>query len=70
MVQESTTWDETHYFGLGKYLLQTGRWDVPGSILHPPLSYYLHSIPLLFVSTNDALWEQDPARQREPDYRG
>ncbi len=69
MVQESTTWDETHYFGLGKYLLQTGRWDVPGSILHPPLSYYLHSIPLLFVLTNDTLWEPDPTRQRDPHYR-
>ncbi len=69
MVQESSTWDETHYFGLGKYLLQTGRWDVPGSILHPPLSYYLHSIPLLFVSTDDALWEPDPTRQRDPHYR-
>ncbi len=69
MVQESTTWDETHYFGLGKYLLQTGRWDVPGSILHPPLSYYLHSIPLLFVSTDDALWEQDPTWQCDPHYR-
>lgn len=48
MVQESSTWDETHYFGMGKYLLQTGRWDVQGCILHPPLSYYLSSIPLLF----------------------
>ena len=50
--QESATWDETVYFGLGKYLLQTQRWDVPGAILHPPLSYYLHSLPLLFVETD------------------
>ncbi len=69
MVQESSTWDETHYFGLGKYLLQTGRWDVSGSILHPPLSYYLHSIPLLFVSTDDTLWKQNPEWQRDPHYR-
>ncbi len=69
MVQESSTFDETHYFGLGKYLLQTGRWDVPSSILHPPLSYYLHSIPLLFVSTDDTLWKQNPEWQRKPHYR-
>ncbi len=69
MVQESSTFDETHYFGLGKYLLQTGRWDVPGSILHPPLSYYLHSVPLLFVSTDDTLWKQDPRWHRNPHYR-
>ncbi len=69
MVQESLTCDEAHYFGLGKYLLQTGRWDVPGSILHPPLSYYLHSIPLLFVSTDDTLWKQNPGWQHDAHYR-
>jgi hypothetical protein len=60
---ESATWDETHYFGLGAYLLEHQRWDVSGSILHPPLSYYLHGIPLLlagldtsgFVPTSDFL---------------
>ena len=54
---------------MGKYLLQTGRWDVQGSILHPPLSYYLSSIPLLFFSTDDALWQHDPACERDPHYR-
>lgn len=36
---ESATWDETTYLGLGKYILQYHRWDAPGAILHPPLSY-------------------------------
>jgi 4-amino-4-deoxy-L-arabinose transferase-like glycosyltransferase len=51
MRQKSPTWDETILFGLGYYLLNVGRWDVPSSILHPPLPYYLNSIPFLF---NDA----------------
>jgi 4-amino-4-deoxy-L-arabinose transferase-like glycosyltransferase len=69
MVQESSTWDETHYFGMGKYLLQTGRWDVQGCILHPPLSYYLSGIPLLFSPTDDALWRHAPESEQAPLYR-
>ena len=53
---ESATWDETHYFSVGKYLLDTGRWDVPDSILHPPLFFYLSSLPLLSVDTDPALF--------------
>ena len=49
LLQESATWDETGYFGLGRYLLENQRWDVPGSLLHPPLSFYLQSVPLLFA---------------------
>ncbi len=67
-MQESSTWDETRYFGLGKYLLIEHRWDVPGSILHPPLSYYVHSIPLLFFPTDQLLWKSDAARAKDPQY--
>ena len=70
LVQESSTWDETHYFGLGKYLLTHGRWDVPGSILHPPLSFYLHSIPLMFVATDPTVWRTDPSGTNSVEYRG
>lgn len=49
---ESATWDETHYFGLGAYLLEQQRWDVSGSILHPPLAYYLQGIPLLLAGVD------------------
>lgn len=45
---KSPTWDETHYLGIGRYLLTHFKWDVKGSILHPPLTYFLHDIPLLF----------------------
>jgi 4-amino-4-deoxy-L-arabinose transferase-like glycosyltransferase len=70
LVQESSTWDETHYFGLGKYLLTHGQWDVPGSILHPPLSFYLNSLPLLFVATDPKIWQIDPAWAENLEYRG
>jgi 4-amino-4-deoxy-L-arabinose transferase-like glycosyltransferase len=52
LAQESATWDETPYFGLGRYLLENQRWDVKTSLLHPPLSFYLHSIPLLFADVD------------------
>ncbi len=66
---EVAPWDETHYFGMGKYLLQTGRWDAEGCILHPPLSFYLSSLPLLFFPTDDALWHHDPATGQAPLFR-
>lgn len=56
---KSATFDEVQYFGVGKYLMQNQRWDVMGAILHPPLSYYLNSIPLLFVQEDKRLWEYD-----------
>jgi hypothetical protein len=70
LVQESSTWDETCYIGLGKYLVQHRRWDVPGSILHPPLSFVIHSIPLLFVNTDTNLWKADPAKSNDINYLG
>jgi len=62
LIQESSTWDETAYFGLGKYILQTHRWDVPGTILHPPLSYFIYDIPLLFFPTDQSVWTNYPSR--------
>src|SRR5512137_1192409 len=46
-LQTSPTWDETHYLGLGSVLLENPRWDLPSANFHPPLSYYIHSLPLL-----------------------
>lgn len=55
MPQKSVTYDEGIYYGLGKYILQHYRWDTEDLVLHPPLSYYLHSIPLfIFGSANIA----------------
>jgi 4-amino-4-deoxy-L-arabinose transferase-like glycosyltransferase len=57
LVQESSTWDETRYFGVGKYILQNHRWDAPGTTHHPPLSYYISSIPLLFFPGDPRPWK-------------
>lgn len=65
MFFKSATWDETHYFGLGKYLLTHWQWDVPGSIFHPPLSFYIHSIPLLFFPTDETVWHYDTDKKTE-----
>jgi len=63
---QSATYDEVGYIGIGKYLLKHHKWDIPGSILHPPLSFYLNSIPLLFVHTDDRIWNYD---NYDPEYR-
>ncbi len=43
---KSPTYDEYSYYGLGKEILVTGSWEKPGTEFHPPLSYYIHSLPL------------------------
>lgn len=62
---KSPTWDETSYIGLGYYLLTTGKWDVPGSTLHPPLTYYLNSVPYLFYEVDKTAWEMPPSLKGE-----
>ena len=58
---KSPTWDETNYFGLGYYLLKHPSWDIPSSTLHPPLSYYLNSFPLLWYGADERAWDLPPA---------
>ena len=53
--QKSPTWDETHYLGIGKYLLTHFTWNTQGSILHPPLTFFMHDIPLLFFPTPEIM---------------
>jgi hypothetical protein len=53
----SATGDETHYLGMGRYLLKYQKWDLVDTLLQPPLSYYLHSIPLLGLSIDDGLFK-------------
>ena len=43
---QDATYDERFYFGAGRTILRQGTWD--GVILlHPPLPYYVASLPLL-----------------------
>lgn len=54
--ENSPTWDEVGYLGLGAYLLEHGRWDVPAACSHPPLAYYLHGLPALLYPLDPAPW--------------
>jgi hypothetical protein len=58
ITQKSATWDETHYLGVGYHLLKNRQWDIPSSMLHPPLSYYLHSLPLLFTDLEPSCFNE------------
>ena len=55
---KSPIWDEPGYLGLGPYLIDQGRWDVPGAGSHPPLAFYLQGLPFLnpAYSLVDAHW--------------
>ena len=63
---KSATWDETNYFGMGDYLLRNGRWDVPSAVIHPPLAYYLNSLPLLVADLDRSVWTYPPDTPRNP----
>lgn len=67
---KSATWDETNYFGMGDYLLRTRQWNVPSSVLHPPLAFYLDGLPLLFADLDRRVWTYDQARERNLDFLG
>jgi len=56
LVHMSATGDETHYLGMGRYLIRHQKWDLGDALAQPPLSYYLHSIPLLPLSIDDRLF--------------
>ncbi len=47
MRMKSITYDETTYYGIGKDILERGSWEAPLASDQPPLSYYVHSLPLL-----------------------
>ena len=71
MICKSAVWDETPHFGIGEYLLKNFRWDVPGSILHPPLSFYLHGIPFLFCNGDyQNVWDYNPDTKRDIQFLG
>ncbi len=67
---KSATWDETNYFGMGDYLLRNHRWDVPSSVLHPPLGFYLDSVPLLFADLDRRVWTYPPDKARDLAFLG
>jgi hypothetical protein len=64
LVRMSATGDETHYLGMGRYLLKNQKWDLADALLQPPFSYYLHSIPLLPLSINDQVFSIPDINER------
>jgi hypothetical protein len=62
---KSATWDESHYLGVGRYLISHKSRDIPQATYHPPLSSLVHGIPLLWVDIPEEIW-----RDRNADRRG
>jgi 4-amino-4-deoxy-L-arabinose transferase-like glycosyltransferase len=46
---QDATSDERHYFGAGRAILVSHDWSGYAARLHPPLSYYVQSLPLLWL---------------------
>jgi len=60
---KSFTFDEPAYVGTGLYLWRTGDYDFARVLLfHPPLTFHLAGIPLLFFDTGDAATQPRVAR--------
>ena len=51
---QDATSDERHYFGAGREILRTHVWTSREALLHPPLSYYVDSLPLIFLDASSA----------------
>jgi 4-amino-4-deoxy-L-arabinose transferase-like glycosyltransferase len=64
LVHMSATGDETHYLGMGRYLIQNQKWDLADALLQPPLSYYLHSIPLFALPIDDQVFRIPDINER------
>jgi 4-amino-4-deoxy-L-arabinose transferase-like glycosyltransferase len=64
LVRMSATGDETHYLGVGRYLFKNQKWDLADTLLQPPMSYYLHSLPLLPLSINDQVFSIPDINER------
>jgi hypothetical protein len=64
LVHMSATGDETHYLGVGRYLIKYQRWDLVDALLQPPLSYYLHGIPLLALPIDDQVFRIPDINER------
>jgi hypothetical protein len=56
---KSVTVDEPNYVGVGYYLLKTHNFLIEPITTHPPLSYYINSIPLYILYMGNALPEKE-----------
>lgn len=63
--QKSPTYDEYAYFGVGEYELKTHRFDVPTAGTHPPLAFYLSSLPSLHRPLDMEAWSYSQELREE-----
>lgn len=63
MWNSSATFDEPDYFGVGRYIFETGNWKISSATFHPPLSYHISSLPLFFTDLPDSIWKTAPVSQ-------
>ena len=56
---DSLTWDEKCYAGLGRYVIETGNLKISGMIHHAPLSFYMNGIFLFFIDIPENIWNMN-----------
>ena len=55
--KKSSTFDETHYLALGKGIIKKHSFQLGSAKLHPPLFFYISSIPFYFVNIPDFIYD-------------
>ncbi len=60
-LHNSTVWDELFFIGEGKAIFSTGNIRRMVASDHPPLSYYINSIPLIPLKFDEKIWQNDKA---------
>jgi len=68
IVEKSETFDEPVYIGLGHYLVKTGFFNTETTTSHPPLSFYINSIPFYILDITGILPEvgyEDKSKEQE-----
>lgn len=64
LLTKSATWDESHYLGVGRYLVSHLDQDISQAFFHPPLSSVIAGIPLLAVDIPEEIWKESNADRR------
>ena len=59
MLHNSVVWDELCFVGAGKAIFSTGYMNYMLLADHPPLSYYLNSIPLIPLKFDEKIWQNN-----------
>lgn len=63
VLHNSAAWDELCFVGAGKAIFSTGYMRYMLLADHPPLSYYLNSIPLMPLKFDEKIWQSNSCWQ-------